>query len=213
MSKGTATKSKPEPRRALPRDRRETEIILTAIKVLNKDPNSSIDDIAEAAGVTRQLVSLYFPGGGVQPIVDRIVSNTVPILISAIDAMGDAGDLLTNKDEEAVRERITAGMEAYLTYMIERTPLWMIGPARDIGGANVAEAMDELHDVAFDKLFSGTPRWAKSTTAREAFRIQCYSIELLGSRYRAGALTRDECLAAMVETLMAYRFRILPSIG
>jgi hypothetical protein len=127
--------------------------------------------------------------------------------------MGNAGDLLTNEDEAAVRELITFGMDSYLTHMIERAPVFMFGPSRDVGGANVAEAMDELHDLAFDKLFSGTPRWAKSTLARETYRIQCYALELFGSRYRAGALTRDECLTAMVETLMAYRFRILPSIG
>ena len=213
MSAGKTAKAQPEPRRNLPRDRRETEIILAAIKVLDKDRNASLDDIAEAAGVTRQLVSLYFPGGGVQPIVDRIVENTVPLLTNAIEAMSNAGDLLAIEDEAVVRERITVGMDAYLTYMIERTPVWIIGPSRDVGGSNVAAQMDELHDFAFDKLFAGNARWGKSSVAREAYRIQCYAIELLGWRYRTGALTREECLAAMVETLVSFRFRLLPSLA
>jgi len=213
MSGGESVNQKSEQRRALPRDARESEIIRAAIRVLDRDPTSSIDDIAAEAGVTRQLVSLYFPGGGVQPIVDRIVSNSVPILKSAIEAMGSAGDLLTIEDEAVVRERIAIGMEAYLTNMIEKTPVWMIGPSRDVGGANVAANMDDLHDLAIERIFSGKSPWSKSNVAKETFRIQCYAIELLGSRYRAGALKREECLAAMVETLVSFRFAILPRLA
>lgn len=210
---GNSKRTTPAPRRALRRDEREREILNAAITVLDRDRNAGLDEISAEAGVTRQLVSLYFPGGGIQAIVDRIVGDAIPILIDAIEAMEDTDLILEIEDEEAFRAAMSVGMDAYLKHVLERAPIFMLGHTRDLAGATVEKQIEELHDAGFTKVFAGNARWGQNKLAKEMFRTECHTIESIGYSFRLGHLSREQCLAALVESLVAFRFSVLPALG
>jgi AcrR family transcriptional regulator len=211
MAKVTAKASKPssEPRRALRRDDREKEILIAAAKVLDRDPRARIEDIAAAAGVSRQLVALYFPGGGIKSVVERLVETTIPVVASAIGAMEGILDL---DDEAEFRVAVTRGMERYLKHSIERTPAFLLGNSREIGGASLEDQIEATYDAAFEIAFAEDSRWGASKTAKILFRIQVHTGEQIGYYYRIGRLSREECLQALIEAWVAFRFSILPSL-
>ena len=201
--------AKAEPRRALRRDDREKEILIAAAKVLERDPRARIEDIADEAGVSRQLVALYFPGGGIKAVVERLVETTIPVVASAIGAMEGILDL---DDEAEFREAVTRGMERYLKHSIERTPAFLLSNSREIGGASLEEQIEATYDAAFDIAFAEDSRWRSSKTAKILFRIQVHTGEQIGYNYRIGRLSREECLQALIEAWVAFRFSILPSL-
>lgn len=215
MSGGTtkeATKVE-QPRRSLPREARESEIVLAALRVLDRDPFAGLDEIAEEAGVTRQLVSLYFPGGGTQPIVDRILEGTIPMLMESIKHMDGANRFLEIEDEDVFRKVMAAGMDAYFRMSLDRVPLWMISMSRDVGGANVSGQIEAMAVAVHKKIFSGNARWGKNKLVKQAFCAQCGAVESLAYRYRLGNMTREEALEVVVELWVAFRFQVMPALG
>jgi len=202
-----------QPRRSLPREAREGEIVLAALRVLDRDPFAGLDEIAEEAGVTRQLVSLYFPGGGTQPIVDRIMEGTIPMLMESIKHMDGAGTFLQIEDEDAFRAVMAEGMDAYFRFSLDRVPLWMISMSRDVGGADVSGQIHRMQEAVHKKIFSGNARWGKNKVVKEAFCAQCVVVEAIAYRYRLGELTRAEALRAVVELWVAFRFQAMPALG
>ena len=212
-AKAKSRSSETERRRALRRDDREREILVAAATVLDRDPHARIEDIAAEAGVSRQLVALYFPGGGIKAIVDRLVETTVPVLAQALEAMEGAASIFDVDDEIEFRREIAFGLERYLKHSIERAPTFILGNSRELGGSSIEKEIEWIYNAAFDMILSGNSRWGSSKPARVLFVIQCRAVELIGYNYRIGRLTREECLQAMVESWVAFRFSVLPSLG
>ena len=200
-------------RRSLPREAREGEIVLAALRVLDSNPFAGLDEIAEEAGVTRQLVSLYFPGGGTQPIVDRIMEGTIPMLMDSVKHMDGAGKFLEIEDVDAFRAVMAAGMDAYFRLSLDRAPIWMISMSRDVGGADVSGQIRRMQEAVHKKIFRGNARWGKNKVVKQAFCAQCEVVESLAYRYRLGEMTRDEALSIAVELWVAFRFQAMPALG
>ena len=206
---GTPSESNAEPRRALRRDDREKEILIAAARVLDQSPRARIEDIAAEAGVSRQLVALYFPGGGIKAVVERLVETTIPVVAKAI---GEMEGILDLEDEAEFRAAVERGMEWYLTHSIERTPTFLLSNSREIGGASLESQIEATYDAAFEIAFAGNSRWRSSELAKILFRIQAHTGESIGYNYRLGRLSREECLQALIETWVAFRFSVLPRV-
>ena len=65
-------------------------ILAAAVDVLNADPGASVEDIARAAGVSRQTVYAHFPSR--QAMLDAVVERATGEAVAAFDAarLGDA---------------------------------------------------------------------------------------------------------------------------
>ena len=68
------TESEADRQRYSPAERKQL-ILEAARRVLLLNPDASLEDIAEEAGITRQLVSRYFPGGGITPIAEALFDD------------------------------------------------------------------------------------------------------------------------------------------
>ena len=76
-------KAKPKQRRFSPEVRRQ--MILDAARELFKDkPNASVDDLATKAGVTRQLIGQYFPGGGLEMVHEELMQKAFSTFVDQV---------------------------------------------------------------------------------------------------------------------------------
>ena len=76
-------KTKPRQRRFSPEVRRQ--MILDAARDLFRDkPNATVDDLATKAGVTRQLIGQYFPGGGLEMIHQELMQKAFNTLVDQV---------------------------------------------------------------------------------------------------------------------------------
>ena len=200
-------------RRVLPREEREGELIAAALRVLERDPTATLNDVAEEAGVTRQLVSLYFPGGGTGPIVIQFVQSAMALFRELIANMEMTGSLLSIEDEDELREVVAAGIDDYMSNMVDLTPAWLFGTARNVGGADVSAEIEAVHEAVVDLVFGDHPRWGSNEAGKASFEAVLYAGELLAFKYRTGEISREVCKTAIVEMFVSFRFHTLPSLG
>jgi len=74
---------KPKQRRFSPEVRRQ--MILDAARDLFKEnPNASVDDLANKAGVTRQLIGQYFPGGGLEMVHQELMQKAFSTFVDQV---------------------------------------------------------------------------------------------------------------------------------
>ena len=53
-------------------DRRKEQILDAAQRALLHNSDATLADVAKEAGISRQLIALYFPGGGIDPLRDLL---------------------------------------------------------------------------------------------------------------------------------------------
>jgi len=109
-SSSAANVEKPPVRRRFPPEVRRQKIFEVAKEILQRDPDASIDDIAEAAGVTRQLISLYFPGGGTGPFYGAMFDE---YLLALPGILGE-GFLSESANPAGVRITTERGVAAFI---------------------------------------------------------------------------------------------------
>jgi AcrR family transcriptional regulator len=89
--KGAATDRSARPQARRRRQRSDARhsiaaILQAAIQTLNQDPRASIEDIARAAGVSRQTVYAHFPTR--EALLDAIIERATTEVSAAFDAAG-----------------------------------------------------------------------------------------------------------------------------
>lgn len=200
------------PRSSLPRSDREGRIIAAALKALERDPQATLNDIAAEAGVTRQLVSLYFPGGGTGPVVIEFVRSAIPLFQDLFTNLEMTGSLLSIDDENKLRVIVSDGVEQYLSGIVDLAPAWLFGTGRNIGGADISAEVEGLHDVITSRVFDGDKDWGNNDLARVSYRAVLSGTELLAFKYRTGVISREVCAKAMTEMFVSFRFHTLPAL-
>jgi len=73
----------PKQRRYSPEVRRQM-ILDAAAQLLRENPEANVDDVAAAAGVTRQLVGQYFPGGGIERIHAELMGRAATTFVEQV---------------------------------------------------------------------------------------------------------------------------------
>src|SRR5262249_31798575 len=86
-----STQAQPQPKRRRRRQRSDarhsiTAILQAATKVLGQRPDASVDDIARAAGVSRQTVYAHFPSR--EALLGAVVEQAAAEVTAALDAAG-----------------------------------------------------------------------------------------------------------------------------
>ncbi len=117
----------PPPRRRRSDARRSIDAIISAARtVLGERPDASMEDIAAAAGVTRQTVYVHFPSR------DALIAALLHALGTETVATIDAAGLDTAPPAEALRRFLDIG------WQLIRDNHFLLGPAltRDPPGSN-----------------------------------------------------------------------------
>ena len=103
MEHGTKAPAKqPSKQRRYSPEVRKQMILDAAAQLLRENPEANVDDVAAAAGVTRQLVGQYFPGGGIERIHAELMGHAATTFIEEVLAI----DFPAPKDVEEWREVI-----------------------------------------------------------------------------------------------------------
>ena len=87
-----------------------TAILQAAVQVLNADPGASVEDIARAAGVSRQTVYAHFPSR--EALLDAVVERATAEAVAAFESAG----LDEAPPAEALIRLLDAGWQAGARY-------------------------------------------------------------------------------------------------
>ena len=115
-----------------------TAILQAAVQVLNADPGASVEDIARAAGVSRQTVYAHFPSR--EALLDAVVERASAEAVAAFEAAG----LDEAPPAEALTRLLAAGWKASARYpFLWHLPAVSAGEDLDRHGPVV----DRLQDI------------------------------------------------------------------
>lgn len=116
----------PPQRRARADARRNTAVILdAAVALLARQPEAGMDEIATAAGVSRQTVYAHYRSRQVllQAVVERVTAEVVAVL--------DAVDLERDRPAEALRRWLEAAWQLLETYPVLLSPAIPTAPVAE----------------------------------------------------------------------------------
>jgi AcrR family transcriptional regulator len=136
-----STAAQPQPRRRRQRSdalRSVAVILQAATEALRERPDASVDDIARAAGVTRQTVYAHFPSR--EALLDAVVERAAAEVTAALDAAG----LDEAPPAVALTRMLDAGWQAAARYPF----LWhlpAVSPEED--AARHGPVLDRLTEV------------------------------------------------------------------
>ncbi|MGW5867465.1 TetR/AcrR family transcriptional regulator [Streptomyces sp. NPDC055239] len=185
------------PPRRVDARRSRASVLDAAIRLLNAEPDASMEGIARAAGVTRQTVYAHFPSRGrlLTAVLDRVTEEAVAAMDAVdLDAGSAAGALLRLLDATAR----TVGRYPGLLQRIDPLP---VSPADDHERhAPVAERLKRViqrgqEEGEFDSRLS--PDWLVAVTIKLGHAA--------GSEVDAGRMSEVEA----AETLRISLLRVL----
>jgi len=212
--------SEPEPERLRqsPEFRRR-QILDAARRLLAADPTASIQDIAAAAGVTRQLVSLYFPGGGTGPVFaalfDDFIVSLPDLFEGAFDRLAELPEGWTAADDpETLRELIGVIADSFLTWgETEIQDPWLFSAGRDRPGSGIGPRWDQLQDAIAGRLLGLLSESKESLVVKAAVLAELEAFAELMEMRLSGALDHDTALRIAVERFFALYTVVIPALA
>ena len=184
-----------------------------------KDPDASVQDVADAAGLTRQLVGIYFPGGGTGPIFAALFEDfaaTIPNFLSGVIEALEAGlpEQVVQLDEEALREVIATVINAFFDWAEgEVREPWIFSSGRDRPGSGIGARWDSVQGSFADTLIALSPNFSGSPTIRTAILIEMEGFAGLLERLLSGSVARDDAFRIAMERFFALYTAVLPSLA
>jgi len=195
--------------RRLPPDERRRQIIDAAKELFRTNPDASLDEIAERAGCTRQLVSHYFPGGGTGAIFAAIVDDWVALTVKA----HSEGIDLAGVGPTRVREATEFVVRTYLQAAKELDQPWLFSDGRDRPGSGIGERWNQTLGVVVEMLLGSVPVSKRTKLARSALRAEVASGNPVVVEMLEGHLSLDEATRVAVEGMVACLEHALPRLS
>lgn len=125
-------------RRRADAEHSQAAILQAAIRVLNEEPAASVDDIARAAGVSRQTVYAHFTSR--EALLSAVIERATAEVIAAFEAAG----LEDAPPAQALIRLLEAGWQASARYPF----LWHLPPVSAGEDADRhAPVIERLHEI------------------------------------------------------------------
>jgi AcrR family transcriptional regulator len=205
----SAAKAQEEPaRRRYPPEVRRQKIFEVAKEILQRDPEASIDDIAEAAGVTRQLISLYFPGGGTGPFYAAMFDE---YLLALPGILGE-GFLSESTKPSGVRKTTERGVAAFIDWVEAVGQSWVFTGKHQPHGAGIAERLESTAEFTIEMMVHARSDIEDSGLSRAAIYAQLDGMLALVGRMLEGRVERADAEAVIVENFVALFTTVLPAL-
>jgi AcrR family transcriptional regulator len=204
-----AAKAKKAPvRRRFPPEVRRQKIFEVAKEILQRDPDASIDDIAEAAGVTRQLISLYFPGGGTGPFYGAMFDE---YLLALPGILGE-GFLSESANPAGVRITTERGVAAFIDWVETVGQSWVFTGKHQPHGAGIAERLESTAEFTIEMMIHARSDIEDSQLSRAAIYSQLDGMIALVGRMLEGRVARADAEVVLVENFVASFTTVLPAL-
>ena len=210
-TKGAAAKGtsgKPKQKRLSP-DLRRVQILEAARKVLLPNPEATIDDVADAAGVTRQLVSLYVPGGGVGALYGAMFYE----YMAALPGILGEEFLAPAKRNADVRRTTERSVAVFLDWAESVGQPWIFSNIVRPGGIGISERIEASQDYTASMMIQARGDLADSPRVRAAIVCQLAGTRTLVGRMLSGEIKRADVEAALVEGYMNLFTVVLPALS
>jgi len=197
---------------------RRRQILDAARKLFAVRPDASVQDVAAEAGVTRQLVGLYFPGGGTGPIYSALFDDfllSVPQFFeSVLPLIGDrSGEAAVAVDDATLRGLIRAVFEAVLDWAeAEVSEPWVFGSGRDRPGSGIGARWDAVQESFADALISLRPEFGGVPEVRAALILECEATGKLVGMRLSGMVEREPAVRIVIERFFALYTVALPAL-
>lgn len=197
-----------EDRRRFPPEVRRAMILETAKEVLLPDPDATLKDVARAAGVTTQLIRLYFGGGGTGPLYaamfDQYLERLPDLLGEELDANG-----LGNRQVREVTQGIVA---RYLDWAEEIGQAWVFGETRGRPGTGIAERWEVTFEHTADVLLKARGPTRNPEQVRAAVMAAMTSFNTITQRMLIGKLNRPDAEKVLVEVFASLYSTVIPAL-
>lgn len=190
-------------------DERKEFILAAARRVLLENPDASLAEVAKEVGVTRQLVSIYFPGGGVTPmqmeLLDRFGAQFALLV--------EAGAGTRPRTPKEFRKAVPGVVKFFFDFAESLDAPWMFA----------GEAAAMTHQVGLkrallrDEFARAWLGWLRhfvkdSKSVRLAMRIELRALDELIWLWLTGRITRRQAEKVAVVHLLAIVEQALPAL-
>jgi len=200
--------AKPSHRRLSPEQRRQ-EIIEAARTLFLKKPDATVEDVADAAGVTRQLVSLYFPGGGTGPIYGAMFDQYI-VKLPAM--MGE--DLIAKTTSKAqIRTRAERVIQGFLDWAEEIGEPWVFEESGTGAGVAISARWRNAFELTVEALLPTRPKGVPTEKARLVFLSELTGFNAVTARMLSGKCTRADAETVLIEGFVAVYTVVLPKLA
>ena len=198
-----------ERRKRLSPNERKDFILAAAMRVFIKNPDASLADVAKEAGVTRQLVSLYFPGGGVTPMHLELITRFGEQFSLLVEAA--AGERPRNLKE--LKKSLPEVLTFFFDFAKSIEAPWIFA----------GEASSMLHEVGLKRVLlrgeiaQAWLQWMRhvvkdSDSVRLAMRIELRALDELLWLFVTGRIQRREAERVALAHLLATIEHTFPAL-
>jgi AcrR family transcriptional regulator len=194
------TESEADRQRYSPAERKQL-ILEAARRVLLLNPDASLEDIAEEAGITRQLVSRYFPGGGITPIAEALFDDYEHHFARIFIDLPKEG--LESNDQ--VEEAAAKALSRFLDWAEEDGQPWLFGGEGAAIAAQLSARRADLRtNLAMVILHFVRKLVKENDLTRIALQAEQRATDEILWQMLTGKATREDC-----ERILNVRFDVL----
>lgn len=191
-------------------EQRKVLILEAARRVLVDNPDASLEDIAEEAGVTRQLISRYFPGGGVTPIAEALFDEYEHHFAHVFVDLPSEGV----ETHEEVVEGIRKSVGHFLDWAEEDRQPWLFGGEGAAIAAQLAARRADLRTNLAMVMLHFTRKIApENDLTRIAIQAEGRATDEVVWQLLTGKASRADCERILNARFLAMVESVLPSLG
>ena len=198
-----------EGRQRLAPELRQSLIVEAASRVLARDPEWTVQTVAEEAGVSDKLLYLYYPGGVLEQLAEQVAAN----LTAGIPAMfADIPADLPKTDKE-LHERVSIVISRAIDWVESVEGAWMFGPERDRLSSTVGRLWADGQVSIAVTLAGLTLHGLKDTPAvRSGIHAELKAFEAMAYDFKSGVIDRKQLEAVAVARFDFLFTKLIPSI-